>query len=157
MVGHISDFGLAKIFFGDKLNYSTNQSSSFGLRRTIGYAPPEYGMGSELSTKGDVYSYEGLSIRNFVEAALPERMIEIIDPILLQERVRRGTIVDIILSGNNLRNDRHFWCSTSILDIELACSFESPSERMDMSDVVIKLCSIRNKLYPTRLRREGQT
>ncbi|TYG50671.1 hypothetical protein ES288_D10G193800v1 [Gossypium darwinii] len=176
MVGHISDFGLAKIFFGDKLNYSTNQSSSFGLRGTVGYAPPEYGMGSELSTKGDVYSYgilllemftgkrpiderfkEGLSIRNFVEAALPERMIEIIDPILLQERVRRGTIADIILSGNNLRNDRHFWCSTSILDIELACSFESPSERMDMSDVVIKLCSIRNKLYPTRLRREGQT
>ncbi|TYH50298.1 hypothetical protein ES332_D10G196300v1, partial [Gossypium tomentosum] len=176
MVGHISDFGLAKIFFGDKLNYSTNQSSSFGLRGTVGYAPPEYGMGSELSTKGDVYSYgilllemftgkrpiderfkEGLSIRNFVEAALPERMIEIIDPILLQERVRRGTIADIILSGNNLRNDRHFWCSTFILDIELACSFESPSERMDMSDVVIKLCSIRNKLYPTRLRREGQT
>ncbi|MBA0629059.1 hypothetical protein Godav_023674 [Gossypium davidsonii] len=152
MVGHISDFGLAKIFFGDKLNYSTIQSSSLGLRGTVGYAPPEYGMGSELSTKGDVYSYgilllemftgkrptderfkEGLSIRNFVEAALPERMIEIIDPILLQERVRKGTIADIIL--------------------RLACSFESPSERMDISDVVIKLCSIRNKLYPTRLRR----
>ncbi|KAA3480909.1 putative LRR receptor-like serine/threonine-protein kinase [Gossypium australe] len=167
MVGHISDFGLAKIFFGDKLNYSTNQSSSLGLRGTVGYAPPEYGMGSELSTKGDVYSYGILLLEmftgkrptdeSFVEAALPERMIEIIDPILLQERVRRGTIDDIILSGNNLRNDRHFWCLTSILDIGLACSFESPSERMDMSDVVIKLCSIRNNLYPTRLRREVQT
>ncbi|KAB2063737.1 hypothetical protein ES319_A10G238000v1, partial [Gossypium barbadense] len=74
MVGHISDFGLAKILSGDKLNYSTNESSSLGLRGTIGYAPPgfpvqlliymfcdeliiEYGTESELSTNGDVYSY----------------------------------------------------------------------------------------------------
>ncbi|KAK8277678.1 hypothetical protein V6Z11_D10G290100 [Gossypium hirsutum] len=110
MVGHISDFGLAKILSTDRLNYSANKSSSLGLRGTIGYAPPEYGMGSELSTKGDVYSYgivllemftgkrpiderfrEGLSLHNFVKAALPERIIEITDPILVQERVRRGT------------------------------------------------------------------
>ncbi|KAK8334201.1 hypothetical protein V6Z11_A10G258200 [Gossypium hirsutum] len=90
LVGHISDFGLAKILSGDKLNYSTNESSSLGLRGTIGYAPPEYGMGSELSTNGDVYSYgilllemltgkrptnerfkEGLSLHNLVKAALP--------------------------------------------------------------------------------------
>ncbi|TYI07959.1 hypothetical protein ES332_A10G263000v1 [Gossypium tomentosum] len=57
MVGHISDFGLVKILSGDKLNYSTNESSSLGLRGTIGYAPPEYGTESELSTNGDVYSY----------------------------------------------------------------------------------------------------
>ncbi|TYH51512.1 hypothetical protein ES332_D10G280700v1 [Gossypium tomentosum] len=103
MVGHISDFGLAKILSGDELNYSANESSSLGLRGTIGYAPPEYGMGSELSTNGDVYSYgilllemltgkrptnerfkEGLSLHNFVKAALPNRVVEIIDPILLQ-------------------------------------------------------------------------
>ncbi|KAB1670550.1 hypothetical protein ES319_1Z157300v1, partial [Gossypium barbadense] len=57
MVGHISDFGLAKIISPNGLTYSANQSSSLGLRGTFGYAPPEYGMGSELSTKGDVYSY----------------------------------------------------------------------------------------------------
>ncbi|MFQ6647187.1 hypothetical protein Gotur_020119 [Gossypium turneri] len=110
MVGHISDFGLAKILSADKLIYSTNQSSSLGFRGTIGYAPPEYGLGSELSTKGDVYSYgilllemftgkrpthdmfkEGFSIHNFVMAALPERITEIIDPILLQERSRHRT------------------------------------------------------------------
>ncbi|XVF24082.1 hypothetical protein REPUB_Repub13aG0096500 [Reevesia pubescens] len=91
MVGHISDFGLAKILSAGRLDHSANQSSSLGLRGTIGYAPPEYGMGSELSTKGDVYSYgilllemftgkrptdemfkEGLSLHNFVAAALPE-------------------------------------------------------------------------------------
>ncbi|XP_012468454.2 probable LRR receptor-like serine/threonine-protein kinase At3g47570 [Gossypium raimondii] len=170
MVGHISDFGLAKILSADRLNYSTNQSSSIGLRGTIGYAPPEYGMGSELSTKGDVYSYgillleiftgkrptddmfkEGLSIHNFVEAALPEQVIEITDPILLQERARQGTLKEFTL------NDKHLQHLNSIFEIGLTCSAESPTERMDMSDVVSKLCSIRVKLlHPTRVHRERQ-
>ncbi|TYH00335.1 hypothetical protein ES288_A10G267400v1 [Gossypium darwinii] len=177
MVGHISDFGLAKILSGDKLNYSTNESSSLGLRGTIGYAPPEYGTESELSTNGDVYSYgilllemltgkrptnerfkEGLSLHNFVKAALPNRVVEIIDPILLQESVRGGTIADITLIGNNLGNDEYLQCLNSIFKIGLTCSAKSPSERMDMSDVVTKLCSIRDKLLrPTRLYRGIRT
>ncbi|TYG51690.1 hypothetical protein ES288_D10G280000v1 [Gossypium darwinii] len=173
MVGHISDFGLAKIHSGDKLNYSTNESSSLGLRGTIGYAPPEYGTGSELSTNGDVYSYgilllemltgqrptnerfkEGLSLNNFVKTALPDRVVEIIDPVLLQENVRGGTAAYITLNENNLGNDIHLQCLNSIFEIGLTCSTESPSERMDMSNVITKLCSIRDKLLrPTRLRR----
>ncbi|XVE99734.1 hypothetical protein REPUB_Repub03eG0226400 [Reevesia pubescens] len=176
MVGHISDFGLAKILSADRpINNSTNQSSSLGLRGTVGYASPEYGMGSELSTKGDVYSYgilllemftgkrptnemfkEGFSLHNFVMAALPERVIEIIDPILLQENVRGGTIANITLNENSLGNDIHLQYLNSIFEIGLTCSAESPSERMDMSDVVSKLCSIRDKLHPTRLHSEGQ-
>ncbi|KAL1150414.1 hypothetical protein V6Z11_A10G258100 [Gossypium hirsutum] len=177
MVGHISDFGLAKILSGDELNYSANESGSLGLRGTIGYAPPEYGMGSELSTNGDVYSYgilllemltgkrptnerfkEGLSLHNFVKAALPSRVVEIIDPILLQESVRGGTVADITLNENNLGNDEYLQCLNSIFKIGLTCSAESPSDRMDMSDVVTKLCSIRDKLLrPTRLRRGIKT
>ncbi|KAG4181540.1 hypothetical protein ERO13_A10G234475v2 [Gossypium hirsutum] len=171
MVGHISDFGLAKILSTDRLNYSANKSSSLGLRGTIGYTPPEYGMGSELSTKGDVYSYgilllemftgkkptderfrEGLSLRNFVKAALPERIIAVTDPILVEERVTRGTS-DV----KNSRNDRHLRCLNSLFEIGLTCSAESPNERIDMSDVVIKLCSIRDKFHPTRLRHEVRT
>ncbi|XVF23090.1 hypothetical protein REPUB_Repub13aG0008000 [Reevesia pubescens] len=177
MVGHISDFGLAKILSADRLKYSTNQSSSLGLRGTIGYAPPEYGIGSELSTKGDVYSYgilllemftgkrptnemfkEGLSLHNFVVAALPKpkQVIEIIDPILLEERVGRGTIENITFNENGLGNDRHLQYLNSILEIGITCSAESPSERMDMSEVVTKLSFIRDKLNPTRLHREGK-
>ncbi|KAG8480036.1 hypothetical protein CXB51_025167 [Gossypium anomalum] len=170
MVGHISDFGLAKIISADELNSPTKVSSSLGLRGTIGYAPPEYGMGSELSTKGDVYSYgilllemftgkrpiderfrEGIGLHNFVKAALPERIIEITDPILVEE-VTRGTP-----NVNNFRNDRYLQCLNSLFEIGLTCSAESPIERIDMSDVVTKLCSIRDKLHPTRLRHEVGT
>nr|KJB74272.1 hypothetical protein B456_011G284300 [Gossypium raimondii] len=168
MVAHISDFGLAKILSADRLNYSASQSSSLGLRGTIGYAPPEYGMGSELSTKGDVYSYgilllemftgkrptdekfkEGLSLHNFVKSALPDRVIEILDPILVEERVQQGT-----LKGKCLRNEIHLQCLNLIYEIGLICSAESPSARMDTSDAVTKLCSIRDKLYPTGLHHE---
>ncbi|TYH51513.1 hypothetical protein ES332_D10G280800v1, partial [Gossypium tomentosum] len=151
MVGHLSDFGLAKILSTDRLNYSSSQSSSLGLRGTIGYAPPEYAMGSELSTKGDVYSYgilllemftgkrptderfkEGSNLYQFVKAALPDRVIEITDPILLQERVRRGIVRDITLNVVNLENDRRLHCLNLIFKIGLTCSVESRSERMDM-------------------------
>ncbi|XP_039009976.1 probable LRR receptor-like serine/threonine-protein kinase At3g47570 [Hibiscus syriacus] len=171
MVSHLSDFGVAKILYADGLNYSANHSSSLGVRGTIGYAPPEYGMGSELSTKGDVYSYgilllvmftgkrptdkrfkEGLSLHRYVKESLPEQVIEITDRTLLQERVGRGT-----LNGNSLRNDKHLQCLNSIFEIGLTCSSEQPSERINMSDVVIKLCSIRDKLHPTRLRRQVRT
>ncbi|PPS18640.1 hypothetical protein GOBAR_AA01942 [Gossypium barbadense] len=163
MVGHISDFGLAKILSTDRLNYSANKSSSLGLRGTIGYAAPEYGMGNELSTKGDVYSFgilllemftgkrptdegfkEGLSLHNFVKEALPERVTDIIDPILLQERIKRET-----LNENSLGSDIDLRCWNSIFEIGLTCSSKSPHERIDMSDVVTKLCKIRDKLHPT--------
>ncbi|KAK5834367.1 hypothetical protein PVK06_018244 [Gossypium arboreum] len=169
MVGHISDFGLAKILSVNTINYSTNQSSSLGLRGTIGYTPPEYAMGSELSTKGDVYSYgilllemftrkrptdesfkENLSLRNFVKAALSGRVIEIIDPILLQERAKQGTVTNITFNKINLGNDIHFQCLNSIFEIGIICSADSPSKRMDMIDVVSKLCSIRYKVLTKR-------
>ncbi|KAB2010695.1 hypothetical protein ES319_D10G259100v1 [Gossypium barbadense] len=160
-----------------RLNYSSSQSSSLGLRGTIGYAPPEYAMGSELSTKGDVYSYgilllemftgkrptderfkEGSNLYQFVKAALPDRVIEITDPILLQERVRRGIVRDITLNVVNLENDRRLHCLNLIFKIGLTCSVESRSERMDMSDVVIQLCSIRDKLFrPIQLHRGIRT
>ncbi|XP_039067474.1 probable LRR receptor-like serine/threonine-protein kinase At3g47570 [Hibiscus syriacus] len=124
MVGHISDFGLARVLYEDRFNHPANQSSSLGIRGTIGYAPPEYGMGSELSTKGDVYSYgilslkiftgkrptdekfkEGLSLHNFVSKAFPDRMIEIIDPILLQGSFKGGTVTDIPLNENSTGNE----------------------------------------------------
>jgi serine/threonine protein kinase len=40
LTGHVGDFGLAKFLSGASLDYPTNESTSIGVRGTIGYAPP---------------------------------------------------------------------------------------------------------------------
>ncbi|XP_028084243.1 probable LRR receptor-like serine/threonine-protein kinase At3g47570 [Camellia sinensis] len=98
MVAFVGAFGLARFF--PELTI-TNQSSSIGIRGSIGYVPP--GLGSEMSTYGDVYSYgiqlleivtgkrptdrmfeEGLNLHSFVRMALPDHVMEIADPVLLE-------------------------------------------------------------------------
>ncbi|KAJ0582623.1 putative protein kinase RLK-Pelle-LRR-XII-1 family [Helianthus annuus] len=56
MVTHVGDFGLTKILSLEEDSNANNNSSSV-FRGTIGYAPPEYGLRSEVSTSGDIYSY----------------------------------------------------------------------------------------------------
>lgn len=156
MVGHVGDFGLAKIIL-ESTSYSKKNISSVGLRGTIGYVAPEYGMGSEVSIEGDVYSYgiillemftrinptseifkENLNLHNFVKEALPERALDITDPTLVQEvesnagQSRKCTIQD---------------CLLMVYGIGIACSVGVPGERMRIADVAAKLCSIRDKLY----------
>jgi Leucine-rich repeat (LRR) protein len=40
MIGHVGDFGLARFLIEATQDYSMNQSSSIGVKGTIGYAPP---------------------------------------------------------------------------------------------------------------------
>ncbi|KAH9668947.1 putative receptor-like protein kinase [Citrus sinensis] len=103
MVAHVGDFGLAKFLSSHQLDTASKiASSSIGIKGTVGYVAPEYGMGSEVCMTGDVYSFgilllemftgrrptdsaftEGLTLHEFATMALPEKVIEIVDPSLL--------------------------------------------------------------------------
>ena len=134
----------------------------------------EYGMGNEVSIYGDVYSFgillleiftgkrptdkifqESFNLHDFVKAALPERMLDIVDPILIEKR-ELGEIRMNDINHNEGPNGipKSQECLILILGIGVACSVEFSRERMNMSAVITELNSIRRKLLGTHLRQQ---
>lgn len=121
-------------------------------------------MGSEVSTSGDVYSFGilllemftgkrptnemftgNLTLHNFVKEALPERLAEIVDPVLLVER-EEGETSKANAHKQFTRSFSVKECLVSVLGIGVTCSSELPRERMNMEEVAAQLLSFRNKL-----------
>ncbi|MED6136362.1 hypothetical protein PIB30_055480 [Stylosanthes scabra] len=164
VVAHLGDFGLARLINDVTSHSSNNQASSSAIRGTIGYIPPEYGGGGSVSREGDMYSYEilllemltakkptdrmfgeGLNLRNFCNMATAEGIIEIVDSRLLipideQDQGRR-----VITRQQNME-DTIPECLVSFARIGIACSEESPSQRMGIKDVIMELHAIKQNL-----------
>ncbi|KAF5812018.1 putative protein kinase RLK-Pelle-LRR-XII-1 family [Helianthus annuus] len=141
MVAHVGDFGLAKILSLKGVPNANNKSSSV-FRGTIGYAPPEYGLGSEVSTSRDIYSYgilllemmtgkklvdpmfeEGLTLHSYARNALADgSVLEILDPLLLNEDVDEKGLISLVEIGVQ--------CSSGLHKIEwiLGLLFKSSSQ-----------------------------
>ncbi|GMJ06642.1 hypothetical protein like AT3G47570 [Hibiscus trionum] len=136
---------------------TTEQSSSMGIRGTIGYIPQEYGMGKEISTHGDVYSYGivlmelftgkrptdrmfagDLSLREYVKTAMPE----IVETWLSFED--EAAVNQNGQSSKRIGNIPKFL--GSVLSIGVSCSVDSPGERMNIKDVLRELYKARNLL-----------
>ncbi|KAF8027300.1 hypothetical protein BT93_E0263 [Corymbia citriodora subsp. variegata] len=165
MVARVGDFGLAKIITMMSTEVvgvqDQGSSTSTAVRGSIGYVPPEYGMGHKVSTPGDVYSYgilllemftgkrpteeafgPNLNLHSFVQAALPDQAMDIVDLRIWSED---GNLQQEI----NIRD-----CMISIFEVGVACSMESPTDRMDMTVAIKKLYSIKAS-YETKERRMG--
>ncbi|KAK4594905.1 hypothetical protein RGQ29_018584 [Quercus rubra] len=124
MIAHVSDFGISRLLTTSN-DSSQKYTSTIGLKGSIGYAAPEYGMGSEASTEGDVYSYgvlvlemftgrrptddmfkNGLNLHNFVKMSLPKRLIQVVDPMLLPREVEgMGVATAAMMATKDYHND----------------------------------------------------
>ncbi|KAL4332077.1 hypothetical protein GQ457_07G016450 [Hibiscus cannabinus] len=100
MAAHVGDFGLARFLSPSP---SQRENSTTGLKGSVGYIAPEYGLGSKASTNGDVYSFgvlllemfiakkptdgmfrEGLCLKNLASAMDRYQVFETVDPRLLK-------------------------------------------------------------------------
>lgn len=120
----------------------------------------EYGTGSRISTQGDVYSYgilllelltgkkptsglfqDGLSLRKYVETAFPEKLAEVLDPVISEEEEGLHSNDESEDGASaNLRMQR---CIVLLAEIGLLCSVESPKDRMTMLDAATQISAIK--------------
>ncbi|KAG8092833.1 hypothetical protein GUJ93_ZPchr0012g19546 [Zizania palustris] len=150
MVAHVADFGLSRFVLGTNSNSLQHYSTSAGIKGTVGYIPPEYGLGGEISVEGDVYSYGvlllemftakrptdglfqgGTSIRSYVATAYPDKSMEIVDQALLQNKQE-----DMF--------EKMEECIMSVFRVALQCTEDPPRARMLTGDVIRELTAVRN-------------
>ncbi|KAK2967944.1 hypothetical protein RJ640_029936 [Escallonia rubra] len=140
LCAHVGDFGLARF-----LSANTNLSNNAHFK---------YGMGEEVSTEADMYSYgimllemftgtrptdstfiDNFSLHNYVKFALPDRVMEIVDSTIVLEEVEG--------LNRNRGGEGEFAklksCLQIILRLGVICSAELPHERMDSKNVVKEL------------------
>lgn len=146
-------------------------------------------MGQKASTIGDVYSYgilllemltgrrptddmfkDGLNLHNYAKMALPNQVMDIIDPYVFagdetavakEEDNDEGdgieTKTDYVNSEAYPRGrEKMLICIVSMIEIALACSAESPSKRMDMNNVLNELHHIRGAFIGEGMNRTDQ-
>ncbi|KAK1409738.1 hypothetical protein QVD17_36267 [Tagetes erecta] len=164
MVAHVGDFGIAKIIQSDHQSRHNN-SSSAGVRGTIGYAAPEYGLGSKVSRSGDMYSFgilllemmtckkptdvvfgDGVSLHSYAKKAIDDDdgVLGIIDPVLLKDEAKISVTTNKEeVTGGYMDHNR---CLRLLVEIGVSCSMESPQYRMDTTSVIQELQLIKDAI-----------
>ncbi|KAF2909750.1 hypothetical protein DAI22_11g049800 [Oryza sativa Japonica Group] len=152
MIAHVGDFGLARFRIDSKTSFGNSNSTING---TIGYVAPECAIGGQVSTAADVYSFgvvlleifirrrptddmfkDGLTIAKYTEINIPDKMLQIVDPQLVQE-------LGLSQEDPVRVDETATHCLLSVLNIGLCCTKSSPSERISMQEVATKLHRIR--------------
>ncbi|PSS19433.1 Receptor kinase-like protein Xa21, processed [Actinidia chinensis var. chinensis] len=143
MVAHVGDFGIAKLL-GEGEYMSQTKTLA-----TIGYMAPEYGTEGIISTGGDVYSYGILLMEVFTRKRPTDEMFtgEMSFKRWVSELLRDGSVLFVVDSNLIGSEDENFsakeQCVLSVFHLALACSKDSPKERINMKDAAAMIEKIK--------------
>ncbi|XP_042960358.1 probable LRR receptor-like serine/threonine-protein kinase At3g47570 isoform X2 [Carya illinoinensis] len=158
MTAKVGDFGLAKLLI-ERTGNQSHMSSTNALKGSIGYIPPEYGLGEKISTSGDVYSFGvmllelftgknpthesfigGQNLTRWVQLGFPSNVKQVLDPVMLAQMSS--------LDHNEKRRspDAQYECLITILGVGLSCTADSRDDRISIRGALNKLKSARDSL-----------
>lgn len=164
MVAKIADFGIGKLI-SPKTEGHIDSTMDF-LRGSVGYIPPEYGQRAQVSAKGDVYSFgimllelitrkrptsetfsEGVDIRKWVNSAISQHILNVVDMSLKQEANAGGGSDDM---------HRLEQCCMHMLDVGIMCTEENPHKRAPITVVVQRLNNVWKEMGFEMPRKQGR-
>ncbi|CAK9312534.1 unnamed protein product [Citrullus colocynthis] len=159
MTAKVGDFGLARLLMEESNNQSSSVTSSHVLKGSIGYVPPEYGLGRKATTAGDVYSFGvtlmelftakcstdecfsgELNLIKWVRLAYPKDMNEIMDATLLELGSK------LYHEEQEIDSTKQYDCFVDVMGVGLCCTADSPEKRGCMTDVLLELKMIKATL-----------
>ncbi|XP_055830652.1 receptor kinase-like protein Xa21 [Solanum dulcamara] len=149
MVGHVSDFGIAKLLGAGEAFVQTRTIA------TIGYIAPEYGQDGIVSTSCDVYSFGILMMETFTRRRPSDEIFtgELSIQCWVSDSFPSGIhkVVDYYLVQTmDEQTNAKMQCLLSIMELALSCTLVVPDARISMKDALSTLKKIRLQLVNSR-------
>ncbi|XP_022732328.1 putative receptor-like protein kinase At3g47110 isoform X6 [Durio zibethinus] len=137
----------------------------------------QYGIGTVATTSKDMYSFgihlqemftgkrptddmfkDSLTLHHFTKIALPDQVLEVVDPLLLAgDNEEENACSSRNPRRANMEETKKKEYLISILGVGIACSVESLKDRMDSVNASKLLHSIRDKFLGTGIRTQRNT
>ncbi|MCD7463269.1 hypothetical protein HAX54_050236 [Datura stramonium] len=149
MVGHVTDFGIAKLLGAGETFVQTRTIA------TIGYIAPEYGQDGIVSTNCDVYSFGILMIETFTRTRPSDEIftgdlsIQRWASVSFPSEIHKVVDSNLVQPGDE-QIDIKMQCLLSIMKSALSCTLVAPDARINMKDALSTLKKIRIQLVNSR-------